>query len=142
MHSNNLHNPLFEGLEYKDLDGMMKPTIHVDEFARERDVIDKFLYWAWAANISGFTTTAVPMSPGGLGRNPAPAMLITDDSAPAMLYPATTLGLPAAMRVQPPKGSPRRAKARPLTNTVVLAADTDATCATHRLRAGNRCDEL
>ena len=33
MHSNNLHNPLFEGLEYKDLDGMMKPTIHVDEFA-------------------------------------------------------------------------------------------------------------
>ena len=28
-------NPLVlsEGLEYKDLDGMMKPTIHVDEFA-------------------------------------------------------------------------------------------------------------
>ena len=33
MHSNNLTNPLFEGLEYKDLDGMMKSTIHVDEFA-------------------------------------------------------------------------------------------------------------
>jgi len=33
MHSNNLTNPLFEGLEYKDLDGIMKPTIHVDEFA-------------------------------------------------------------------------------------------------------------
>lgn len=37
MHSNNSTNPrkprLFEGLEYKDLDGMMKPTIHVDEFA-------------------------------------------------------------------------------------------------------------
>jgi len=27
------HNPLFEALEYKDLDGMMKPTVHVDEFA-------------------------------------------------------------------------------------------------------------
>jgi len=25
--------PLFEGLQYKDLEGMMKPTIHVDEFA-------------------------------------------------------------------------------------------------------------
>lgn len=33
MHSNNLNNPLFEGLEYKDLDGMLKSTIHVDEFA-------------------------------------------------------------------------------------------------------------
>lgn len=33
MHSNNSTNPLFEGLEYKDLDGMMKSTIHVDEFA-------------------------------------------------------------------------------------------------------------
>lgn len=33
MHSNNSTNPLFEGLEYKDMDGMMKPTIHVDEFA-------------------------------------------------------------------------------------------------------------
>jgi hypothetical protein len=25
--------PLLEGLQYKDLDGMMKPTMHVDEFA-------------------------------------------------------------------------------------------------------------
>ena len=25
--------PLFEGLQYQDLDGMVKPTIHVDEFA-------------------------------------------------------------------------------------------------------------
>ncbi len=37
MHSNNSNNPLksqlSEGLEYKDLDGMMKPTIHVDEFS-------------------------------------------------------------------------------------------------------------
>jgi hypothetical protein len=33
MHSNNSHNPLFEGLEYKDLDGIMKSTVHVDEFA-------------------------------------------------------------------------------------------------------------
>jgi hypothetical protein len=31
--SNNQSRPLFEGLEYKDLDGMMKATIHVDEFA-------------------------------------------------------------------------------------------------------------
>lgn len=33
MHNNNLPNPLFEGLEYKDLDGIMKSTMHVDEFA-------------------------------------------------------------------------------------------------------------
>jgi hypothetical protein len=36
-HYNNPFNPnkplLFEGLEYRDLEGMMKPTIHVDEFA-------------------------------------------------------------------------------------------------------------
>ena len=39
MH-NNLSNPfnpaqplLLEGLKYKDLDGMMKSTVHVDEFA-------------------------------------------------------------------------------------------------------------
>ena len=25
--------PLFEGLQYKDLEGMMKSTIHVDEFS-------------------------------------------------------------------------------------------------------------
>ena len=25
--------PLFEGLQYTDIDGMMKSTIHVDEFA-------------------------------------------------------------------------------------------------------------
>lgn len=33
MHNNNSNNPLFESLEYKDLEGMMKPTIHVDEFS-------------------------------------------------------------------------------------------------------------
>jgi len=36
MHNNHLnnHNPLLlEGLQYKDLDGMMKPTVHVDEFS-------------------------------------------------------------------------------------------------------------
>jgi hypothetical protein len=34
MHSKASNNPaLFEGLQYKDLDGMMKPTVHVDEFA-------------------------------------------------------------------------------------------------------------
>jgi len=27
------NNPLFESLEFKDLDGLMKPTIHVDEFS-------------------------------------------------------------------------------------------------------------
>lgn len=37
MHNSNFNNPqcrrLFEGLQYKDLDGLMKPTIHVDEFS-------------------------------------------------------------------------------------------------------------
>jgi hypothetical protein len=33
MHNNNSNNQLvFESLEYKDMEGMMKPTIHVDEF--------------------------------------------------------------------------------------------------------------
>ena len=36
-HYNNPFNPdkplVFEGLEYKDMEGLMKPTIHVDEFA-------------------------------------------------------------------------------------------------------------
>jgi hypothetical protein len=36
-HYNNPFNPnkplLLEGLEYRDLEGMMKPTIHIDEFA-------------------------------------------------------------------------------------------------------------
>lgn len=31
--NNNQRRPLLEGLEYKDLEGMMKPTIHIDEFA-------------------------------------------------------------------------------------------------------------
>lgn len=33
MHNQNSNNPLFESLEYKDLEGLMKPTIHVDEFS-------------------------------------------------------------------------------------------------------------
>ena len=34
MHNNNSNNQLvFESLEFKDLEGMMKPTIHVDEFS-------------------------------------------------------------------------------------------------------------
>ena len=35
MTSNNSNHPqpLFEALEYKDMEGMLKPTIHVDEFA-------------------------------------------------------------------------------------------------------------
>jgi hypothetical protein len=36
-HYNNPFNPskplIFEGLEYKDMEGLLKPTIHVDEFA-------------------------------------------------------------------------------------------------------------
>lgn len=28
-----MHKPLFESLNYKDLEGLMKPTIHVDEFS-------------------------------------------------------------------------------------------------------------
>lgn len=35
MHNNNSNNPrrLSEGLEFRDMEGMMKPTIHVDEFS-------------------------------------------------------------------------------------------------------------
>lgn len=35
MHNNLLNNQplLFESLEYKDLEGMLKPTVHVDEFS-------------------------------------------------------------------------------------------------------------
>ena len=33
MHNQNYNNPLFESLEFKDLEGQMKPTIHVDEFS-------------------------------------------------------------------------------------------------------------
>lgn len=33
MHKNNSNSPLFESLGFKDLDGLMKPTIHVDEFS-------------------------------------------------------------------------------------------------------------
>ena len=32
MHNKNSNN-LFESLEYKDMEGLMKPTIHVDEFS-------------------------------------------------------------------------------------------------------------
>jgi hypothetical protein len=33
MHNKHSNNPLFESLGFKDLEGMMKPTIHVDEFS-------------------------------------------------------------------------------------------------------------
>ena len=33
MHNNNSNSPLFESLGFKDLEGQMKPTIHVDEFS-------------------------------------------------------------------------------------------------------------
>ena len=33
MHNNNSNNQLFESLGFRDLEGMLKPTIHVDEFS-------------------------------------------------------------------------------------------------------------
>jgi hypothetical protein len=33
MHNNNSNSLLFESLDYKELEGLMKPTIHVDEFS-------------------------------------------------------------------------------------------------------------
>jgi len=33
MHNNNSNNQLFESLAFKDFEGLMKPTIHVDEFS-------------------------------------------------------------------------------------------------------------
>lgn len=33
MYNNNSNNPLFESLAFKDMEGLMKPTIHVDEFS-------------------------------------------------------------------------------------------------------------
>ena len=33
MPNNHSNNQLFEALQYKDLEGLMKPTIHVDEFS-------------------------------------------------------------------------------------------------------------
>jgi hypothetical protein len=36
MHNNNSNNPLqlSESLSFKDMEGLLKPTIHVDEFRR------------------------------------------------------------------------------------------------------------
>jgi len=33
MHNKHSNSPLFESLAFKDLEGLMKPTIHVDEFS-------------------------------------------------------------------------------------------------------------
>jgi hypothetical protein len=33
MHNKHYNSPLFESLGFKDLEGLMKPTIHVDEFS-------------------------------------------------------------------------------------------------------------
>jgi len=33
MHNKHSNNPLFESLGFKDLEGLLKPTIHVDEFS-------------------------------------------------------------------------------------------------------------
>ena len=38
-----MRQPLSEGLQFKDLDGMMKPTIHVDEFAAKMGEDDDIL---------------------------------------------------------------------------------------------------
>jgi hypothetical protein len=46
MHKHN-HSPLFESLGFKDLEGLMKPTIHVDEFSSKMgddDDIPSILY--------------------------------------------------------------------------------------------------
>jgi hypothetical protein len=44
---NNLNNPmppqLFEALEYKDMEGILKPTIHVDEFASKMGDDDEII---------------------------------------------------------------------------------------------------
>jgi hypothetical protein len=33
MHNKHSNNPLFESLSFKDMEGLLKPTIHVDEFS-------------------------------------------------------------------------------------------------------------
>ena len=33
MHNNHSNNPLFESLAFKDMEGLIKPTVHVDEFS-------------------------------------------------------------------------------------------------------------
>jgi hypothetical protein len=33
MHNNNSNSPLFESLSFKDMEGLLKPTVHVDEFS-------------------------------------------------------------------------------------------------------------
>ena len=33
MHNKLSNSPLFESLSFKDMEGLMKPTIHVDEFS-------------------------------------------------------------------------------------------------------------
>jgi hypothetical protein len=33
MHNKHYNNPLFESLDFKDMEGLLKPTIHVDEFS-------------------------------------------------------------------------------------------------------------
>ena len=53
MHNNNSNNNrlgqlVFESLEYKDLEGMLKPTIHVDEFSSKMGDDDDIIT-AWSA---------------------------------------------------------------------------------------------
>ena len=56
MHNNNSNNPLFESLGFKDLEGLMKPTVHVDEFSSKMGddddviVVSFFVRDAQAAN--------------------------------------------------------------------------------------------
>ena len=51
MHNNNFNNLLSESLGFKDLEGMMKPTVHVDEFSSKMgdddDVIVLSFFVPW-----------------------------------------------------------------------------------------------
>lgn len=49
----------------------------------------------------------------------------------AIVYPANTVGLPAATAVHPANPSPTRANGLPFTNTVGLPLEIAATCGGH-----------
>jgi hypothetical protein len=75
--------------------------------------------------------------------NVAPAIICNGvNTLVAIRYPAKTVGLPAAIKVQPARGSPRRAKGLRLTNTVALPNAIGATCVRHTGDAGNKCGVL
>ena len=43
MHNNNFNNLLSEALGFKDLEGLMKPTVHVDEFSSKMGMDDDII---------------------------------------------------------------------------------------------------